>query len=67
MASYIDEMEAALCDVRKAYRLIHLYQRRVLDLCREITGGFESELNFYHWAPSQFEMPPRRRTDPVSE
>jgi len=60
-------MEAALCDVRKAYRLIHLYQRRVLDLCREITEAFESELNFYYWAASQFEMPPRRRTDPVSE
>jgi hypothetical protein len=66
MASQIDEIDAALCDIRKAYRLIHLYQRRVLDLCREITEAFESELNFYHWAASQFEMPARRASNPGS-
>jgi hypothetical protein len=67
MASQIDEIDAVLCDVRKAYRLIHLYQRRVLDVCREIIEAFESELSFYYWASSQFEMPPRRRTDPVGK
>jgi hypothetical protein len=65
MDSQIDEIDAVLCDVRKAYRLIHLYQRRVLDLCREITGSFETELNFYHWTASHTEMPPRRGNDPV--
>jgi hypothetical protein len=61
----MDEIEAALCDVRKAYRLIHLYQRRVLDLCREITGAFKAELNFYYWATSQLDMPPLRASNPV--
>jgi hypothetical protein len=66
MASQIDEIDAVLCDVRKAYRLIHLYQRRVLDLCREITGTFEIEPNFYQWTTSHIDMPPRRGNHPLS-
>jgi hypothetical protein len=37
MAVDIEEIEKALVDVRKAYRLIYLYQRRVLDICRTIS------------------------------
>ena len=44
---------------------IHLYQRRVLDLCREVTGAFKSDLNFYYWAAGQFDVPARRASDSV--
>jgi hypothetical protein len=61
-----NEIEAALLDVRKGYRLIYLFQRRVLDVCTEIIGGFESDLNFYQWSPSHYEITPRRGTDPIN-
>lgn len=60
------EIDNALCDVRKAYRLLSLYQRRVLDLCNEIVGAFETTLNFYQWTPSQYEITPRRGTQPTA-
>jgi len=39
-----EDIEGALLDVRKAYRLLYLYQRRVLDLCEEIVAGLNSRL-----------------------
>ena len=60
------EIDGALLDVRKAYRLLSLYQRRVLDLCGEITGVFETTLNFYQWSPSHYDSTPRRGTLPLN-
>jgi len=48
----VDGLDAALLDVRKAYRLIYLYQRRVLDLCEEIKKALSGNLDFYYWIPS---------------
>jgi hypothetical protein len=46
-------MEAALFDVRKAYRLLYLYQRRALDLCDEViavlNAGLKTSLEFRWW------------------
>src|SRR6266511_792365 len=61
-----EQLDAALLDVRKAYRLIYLYQRRMLDLCSEIAGAFEIDLNVYQWSSSHYEAPPRRGTNPLS-
>ncbi len=33
-------LETALCEVRKAYRLLWLFQRRVLDICETIRDSF---------------------------
>lgn len=60
------EVETALLDVRKGYRLLSLYQRRVLDLCDEIVCAFETTLNFYTWTPSQHQITPRRGTQPTA-
>jgi len=59
-----DEMEAALLDVRKAYRLIHLHQQRCLRLCREIAGAFDSDLNFYLWGEPHT-LTSRHATTPI--
>jgi len=37
------QLEEALCDVRKAYRLLYFYQRRVLDLVKFIGNTLEFE------------------------
>ena len=41
------DLRQALIDVRKAYRLIWLYQRRVVDITRIITDSFGYK--FYIW------------------
>ncbi len=38
-------VEALLCDVRKAYRLLHIYQKRVLDLVNFISNYWGFKLN----------------------
>jgi len=43
-------LEAALGDVRRAFRLIWCYQERIFDVIRTITAEFES-LSFYVWEP----------------
>jgi hypothetical protein len=57
----IDNINAALVDVRKAYRLLYLYQRSVLCLTEEIAGalGFE----FFCWQP-YFDRPSTRKKSP---
>ncbi len=59
-------VEKALIEVRKAYRLLALFQRRVLDLCNQIKGSFSSSLLFYQWTSSEFEQPPMRNGDPAN-
>lgn len=55
----IDELDEALLDVRKAYRLAFLYQRRVVDLCEEIRKALSEDLIFYYWTPSCCIFPKR--------
>jgi hypothetical protein len=54
-----DEFDATLLDVRKAYRLIVLFQRHALDLCTEIAEAFNAKMDFCVWAPGQSDRPPR--------
>lgn len=60
MMNVMEEVDTALLDVRKAYRLVYLYQRRVLDLCDEIKKALSENLVFYFWAPSLYRSPPVR-------
>ncbi len=57
----IDNINAALVDVRKAYRLLYLYQRGVLCLTEEIADalGFK----FFSWQ-SYFDRRSTRKTSP---
>jgi hypothetical protein len=48
----VNRLDAAFLDVRKAYRLTYLYQRRALDLCEEIKKALSANLDFYYWTPS---------------
>lgn len=59
-----EELDAALLDVRKAYRLIALFQRRTRDLCVEIAEAFSTKMAFYVWEPSQNDRPPRSTVSP---
>jgi hypothetical protein len=45
-----EELSRALLDVRKAYRLLYLFQRRILDLLEELSGKLGQQ--FYYWLPS---------------
>ncbi|MDI9849517.1 hypothetical protein QM467_15785 [Rhodoblastus sp. 17X3] len=57
------ELSLALLDVRRAYRLLWSYQRRMLDMMCVIADAFE-EHEFYVWEPSYFEPPCKRTRDP---
>ena len=63
MSNVQDELQKALLDVRKAFRLLWLYQRRVLDIIHLITDKFNHE--FYCWAPMGGKPPGRMTTDPT--
>jgi len=54
------KLSDVLLDVRKAYRLIFLYQRRVLDLCDEIKEAFPKNLLPYFWTASHIGVSPAR-------
>lgn len=58
-----DALVAALTDVRRAYRIIWMYQRRVLDLVSQIAEKFD--LEFYAWSPEEYERLGRFTTDPT--
>lgn len=45
-----EELGQALVDVRKAYRLLYFFQRRMLDLLEELSGKLGQE--FYYWLPA---------------
>jgi hypothetical protein len=45
-----DELSRALVDVRRAYRLLYLFQRRILDLLEQLAG--ELGQSFWYWLPS---------------
>jgi len=58
-------LKEALIDVRKAYRLLSLYQRRVLDLVKETGSMFD--LDFYGWSPVHFGRIGKLGTDPTGK
>jgi hypothetical protein len=63
MTTSHDHLTVALTDVRKAYRLIHAYQRRLWDLLRAIDDTVaRAGLPFRCWKPVQVMSPPKSKT-----
>lgn len=48
-----NDIKSALCDVRKAYRLLFLYHRRVADLITEIAGLMRCDFYFQAFRPQR--------------
>lgn len=64
MTNANNELAGALCDVRKAYRLLHGYHRRVLDVASLIAGCFDS----VSWLATEFGCSPMtRRRNPFDQ
>ncbi len=61
-----EEMKSALADVRRAYRLIWSYQRRILDIVALVAGEFE-EHEFYGWETYPRDRPCGRWKDPTGK
>jgi hypothetical protein len=57
-------LKHALLDVRKAFRLLWLYQRRVTDIVHLITDQFDHH-EFYCWDTMSDRPPGRMTTDPT--
>lgn len=57
-----DDLSQALIAVRKAYRLLYLFQRRVLDVVEEISTKLGHD--FYYWLPSGDEEAVRGGANP---
>jgi hypothetical protein len=58
------QVAEALVEVRKAFRLVYLYQQRALDLIQEISEQFDTQ--FYVWAPRNSGRPSGLTTPPWS-
>lgn len=54
--------EDALRDVRDAYRIVHAYQRRILDTMNLVGDAFP-EASFYYWDCLNYNHPPQRSSD----
>ena len=64
MTSAKNELSSALCDVRKAYRLLHGYHRRVLDVASTIASQFGK----MSWLATEFGCSPMtRRRNPFDQ
>jgi hypothetical protein len=58
-----DRLRSALTDVRKAYRLVYAYQRRLWDLLRTLDDVLrKGGLEFHRWSPVRFWPPPKAST-----
>lgn len=59
-----DEIERRLVEVRRAYRLIHAYQRRILDMLDESDRWMHRTLHveFARWRPSLWNRPAEQTT-----
>lgn len=51
----MSELNDVLVDVRKAYRLIYLYQQRIFSIVEVFSEKLN--LNYYYWIPSLFTKP----------
>ena len=54
----------ALVDVRKAYRLLWCYQKRVFDIVKLIASEFD-DTSFYYWRVVHSDHPPKSGTNPM--
>jgi hypothetical protein len=64
MTTAKNELAAALCDVRKAYRLLHGYHRRVLDVASLVASRFDKVA----WLATEFGCSPMtRRRNPFDQ
>lgn len=59
------ELESALTDVRRSYRLLQRYQRRVLDLSDFLAREIDEQLSFRQWIPVHYRPNPNPYTNPV--
>jgi hypothetical protein len=55
------KIKEALIDVRKAYRLVYLYQKSIISTIDRFSEEFSSV--FYYWTPNEYGTPPIRTTD----
>ena len=60
----MSDLSSSLIDVRRAYRLIWGYQRRIFDLVQLFEDEFASH-EFYAWAPLSFGRPTQLTTSPL--
>ncbi|MDR7221298.1 hypothetical protein [Aminobacter aminovorans] len=58
-------LASALVDVRKAYRLLWSYQRRVYDILQLITDEF-GDMSFYYWQTMHAGRPCNSGTNPLN-
>ena len=56
-----DDLKNTLIDVRKAYRLVYLYQKNILSTAERFVQEFSC--TFYWWTPTETSPPPQRGTD----
>lgn len=56
-----EELANTLVDVRKAYRLVYLYQKNILSTIERFVEEFPC--TFYWWTPTETAPPPQRSTD----
>ncbi len=56
-----EELTNTLVDVRKAYRLLYLYQKNILSTIDKFAQEFSC--TFYWWTPTETSPPPQRGTD----
>src|SRR6266851_1847466 len=59
-----EELKNTLIEVRKAYRLIYLYQYYVFDIVRKIVEEFGNP-KFYCWDTQHYEKPPPLTSSPL--
>lgn len=63
MTTTYEELNNALADVRRAYRLVHAYQRRVSDLMTQVDQTLSATgLSFVQWRPLFNKASPRTST-----
>lgn len=58
------DWDRAILDVRRAYQIAALYQRRLLDLLRLTTDAF-GEHRFLKWDNAHVKLPPRPNVNPL--
>ncbi|KQU93897.1 hypothetical protein [Devosia sp. Root105] len=58
----MSDLGSTLVDVRRAYRLVWAYQRRVMDVVQFISSNFQNH-EFYAWTPLKFNGSPQLTTN----
>lgn len=58
----MSDLRSSLVDVRRAYRLVWAYQRRVMDVVQFVASNFPTH-EFYAWTPLKFMGSPQLTTN----